>query len=134
MDGPSCRRAGRKLFSRCLQGKRGRGSLRGLINVRPEDVARNAGDGLNPLCQRETGFTCAGRNQANHCGRDAKRSGKLRLGQSVFDPVLFQRFHAILLHCVTERRKGFLPKNYILSMEDRHRAAQTALCAEKPNP
>lgn len=60
-----------------------RGSLSGLVNVRPQDVALDAGDGFDALGEFNAGATDARKDLAQKRWCDVKLAGKRRLRKSV---------------------------------------------------
>jgi transcriptional regulator with XRE-family HTH domain len=66
-------------------------------DVGPQPGARDACDLFNAPGEREAGLPCAGYNQADHGGRDAKQIGKLGFRQPFLCPVLFEKFHACIV-------------------------------------
>lgn len=100
MDGPRCQRAGEGGHLSRLAGERrgwGSGSLRGLVNVRPQNVTRNARNGLNALRQRKAGAARTGKNLAQERGSNAKRLRQRRLCHVPVFEVIRKRIHAVFV-------------------------------------
>ena len=78
-------------------GTGGGGSLRGLVNVRPDQVALDARGAFNALGQFNAGAANAGKDLAQKSGRNAQFARKSCLGQIVLADVKGKGVHEFQL-------------------------------------